>query len=76
MSSEVIYENTQAVRDCAVPPGCALRATRVRANYKSTDTADEQVESMTSLRASVASASVSMHACMYVCNDCMTSLRP
>jgi len=58
MSSEVIYQSSQAVRDCSVPPGCALRATRVRANYKATDTADEQVESMKSLRTAVASANV------------------
>jgi len=55
--SEVIWVSNSTVRSAAeISQG--ITATRMRANYKATDKADEQVSSMVTLREAVASASV------------------
>ena len=56
-ASEVIWANNKTVRDCS-SGDCTLIATRVRANYKATDKADEQVASMRTLRDDVAASGV------------------
>jgi len=56
LTSEIIYETDKTDRDCSTGECERINATRIRANYKATDTADEQVESMFTMRADVEAA--------------------
>lgn len=55
--SEVVWHNNATVRTPAMIDE-GIKATRIRANYKASDKADEQVASMRTLRESVQSADV------------------